>query len=177
MEIFEKLSLIFLPILLTAFFISIIPRKLKERQRFIEATVEFRKIFNQALVDTQSGRHDFGTPVSDDIIKLHRVAYLNFLPHFRGGYRNQYNEAWDQYYHDFENMGHAGMFTHVTRADLQKDIKSLLEFTEYRRFRNIFFFWKRLWSRLRFKIFGPDKETKKIVEKFSKAYQNKNHLS
>jgi hypothetical protein len=46
MEVFEKLSFIFLPILLSAFFLSIIPRKLKERQRFIEAAVEFRKVSN-----------------------------------------------------------------------------------------------------------------------------------
>jgi hypothetical protein len=42
MEILEKLSFIFLPILLTALFASIIPRKLKERKKFNTAATVFR---------------------------------------------------------------------------------------------------------------------------------------
>jgi hypothetical protein len=42
MDVFEKLSYVVLPALITAFFASIIQRKLKERQRFLDAAAVFR---------------------------------------------------------------------------------------------------------------------------------------
>ncbi len=152
MEIFEKLSLIILPILVATFFASLIPRKFNERQKFIEAVTEFRKTFNQALVDIQSSR--FGI-INDDIIKNCRVAYLNFRPYLHGKYHRQYyDETWDRYCRNFPS------------ADTEKAVESLLKFTEYRVFCNIPFFLKRLWLRLRLKVLGPDKETKELIEKF-----------
>lgn len=172
MNIFEKFSIVIIPVLLTALLGSIITRKIKERQGFVDAAVEFRKVFNQVLVDIQSGRYGFGTPVSDDIIKTHCVVYLNFRHYLHGACRRQYDEAWNQYCHDCKNVGHRGRLTRITRVDIEKDIKSLLEFTEYGWLRNMLFFWKRLWFGLRLKVLGPDKATKELVEKFIKAYQD-----
>ena len=42
MDILEKLGLILLPILLTAFFYSVIPRKREEREKFTDAATIFR---------------------------------------------------------------------------------------------------------------------------------------
>jgi hypothetical protein len=49
MDIFEKLSLIILPILITTFFASIIQRKLKERQSFNTAAGKFHGAFTKQL--------------------------------------------------------------------------------------------------------------------------------
>ncbi len=47
MEIFEKLSFIILPLLITAFLYSIITRKQKEREKFNDAAAAFRnKVLN-----------------------------------------------------------------------------------------------------------------------------------
>jgi len=146
------------------------------RKEFNAASDEFRKIFNQILVDIQSDRYGFGVPMSTEIIKTHRIAYLNFRPHLHRVYRCQYDEAWEQYCHNYENMGHMGVRTRITRADIEKDIKSILEFTEYRILRNMLFFCRKLWRWLRLKVLGPDKKTKELVEKFLKDYQDKHLL-
>jgi hypothetical protein len=46
----EKLYLILLPILFTAFFASIIPRKLREIQQFTKDAAEFRDAFFDELI-------------------------------------------------------------------------------------------------------------------------------
>ena len=71
-------------------------------------------------------------------------------------------------------MGRMGILTRVTRVDLEKDIGHLLEFAEYGMLKDMFFFWRRLWFILQLKVFGPDKETKDIVNKFLKLYKGKN---
>ena len=151
----EKLLLIFLIALIPAFFLSFIPRKLKERHQFIKAATEFRKTFNQILADIQYSR--FGFYGSDDILKICRIAYLNFRPYLHRICYHQYDEAWDNLCYHFKSSG----------VDIiKKDIKSLLKFTKRRGFNNIFYWVIKFFNKLRWKIFGPDKKTKELVEKY-----------
>lgn len=140
----------------------------ERKKQFENAATEFRKAFNQAFVDIKVG--DFGmlAPVSDEKIKTQHIAYLNFRPHLRGQYQRRYDEAWNKYYNDCKNLGSLGILTRITRADLEKDIKHLLEFTEYKLLRHISF------------IFNPikplSKEDEKKIKMLSKLYDDiKNH--
>ena len=86
--------------------------------------------------------------MSDDVIKTHRVAYFNFRYYLRGEYRNQYDKAWNEYCS-------RGIFPR------EEDIKHLLEFTEYRLWRHIAFFWRKS----TFKSPPLDQKTKELIEK------------
>jgi hypothetical protein len=96
--------------------------------------------------------------MSDEIIKTYRVPYLNFRPHLRGSYRRQYDEAWNKFCHD------------ITHGNVEKDIESLLKFTEHRTLANVLFIWHNLWVRFRLKVSGPDKETAKETKEFIEKY-------
>lgn len=148
----EKLLYILLPVLITLFCWRAVNRKLKERESFLEAAREFREVFDQALADI-----DGGTPMNDENIKTHRVAYLNFRPYLHGPSRLQYDGTWSQYCDDCENINQRGMGLRITRADIRKDIESLLEFTEYKMLRNVRLLVKRLWSELHLIVWGSNK--------------------
>ena len=160
--------------LIVIFIRHLLTRDRDRLKGFNNASEEFRKVFNQALVDIRDDSFLFGTSANDDRIRTHRVAYLNFHYHLHGECRNQYDRIWNQYCRDYENMGRMGILTRVTRVDLEKDIGHLLEFAEYGMLKDMFFFWRRLWFILQLKVFGPDKETKDIVNKFLKLYKGKN---
>jgi len=49
LDIFEKFSIVIIPVLLTALFYSVIPRKLKEREIFTDAAATFRSKILTAL--------------------------------------------------------------------------------------------------------------------------------
>jgi len=142
----------------------------KERdriERFNNASDEFRKVFNQARVDICSDRFLFDTFGQAERINPQRVAYLNFRHHLHGECRKQYDKTWNQYCNHYDRIGRLLNLTRVSRMDLEKDIKCLLEFTEYSLLRNMFFFWQNLWFRLRLNVFGPDKKTKELIDKIS----------
>jgi len=161
-----RIEEIILAALLAAFFASIIPRKLNERQKFIEAAAEFRKIFTQALLDINKDNGFFGGySIDTDSFKQIPVAYHTFRYFLKGASRNQYDEAWEQYCFDCEYQFHSD---DAFRNKIVKDIEHLLEFTEYRLFQSISFICRETWWKIRFKLFGPDKETKELLEKFSK---------
>jgi hypothetical protein len=83
---------------------------------------------------------------------LHRICH------------HQYDEAWDDLCYHFESSG----------VDIiEKNIKSMLKFTERREFSNIFYWIIRLLHILRWKIFGPDKKTKELVKKYFDSDQDK----
>lgn len=104
MDILEKLSFILLPLLLIAFFASIIPRKLKERQKFIEAADKFQGAFTNQLnflesnVNTGSG----DTSNIGEYLKAHYVStHLNTFRTFRNSLsdkeRKAIDNAWGKY--------------------------------------------------------------------------------
>jgi hypothetical protein len=135
------------------------------RKEFNAASDEFRKIFTQTLVDIQDENSFFGGySIDTDSFKKLQVAYLNFRYLLKGAYRNQYDEAWDQYCFDCK---YQSIFDDAAREKIAKDIKHILEFTEYRLLRSISFICGMVWWRIRFKFFGPDKETKILIEKIS----------
>ena len=123
------------------------------RKEFNAASDEFRRIFNQAIVDI---RDDDTTAfinifsLDKDRIKNHRVAYLNFRHYLRGECRNQYDDAWNQYYDD---SIYQWDFDNSIREKLVKDIELLLEFPEYGLLRSMSFVCRRIWWRIRFKFF------------------------
>jgi hypothetical protein len=83
----------------------------------------------------------------------------------RGKRQQQYDNAWANYYQDSEHLSNIFVFD---SADIQSDIKQLLEFAEYSLWRNVISSLNDFVYRLRLKVFGPDKETKELLEKFSK---------
>jgi len=133
------------------------------RKEFNATSGEFRKVFNQTLAEIQSDKFNFGLLVSADILKIHRIAYLNFRPHLYRICHRQYDEAWNQYCYNLNR------FDCIT---IQEDINSLVKFTEYGIFKNIFAVFVKLWRKIRLKVFGPSEEIKKLVNEFNES-QNK----
>lgn len=130
----------------------------ERRKEFNRASDEFRKIFIQALADLRDD--DTGTffrvfSPATDWIKKHRVAYLNFRYYLRGECRNQYDDAWENYYCHFTWQSH---FDEAVCKVLAKDIEILLEFPEYGLFKKITFLWEKYCSK-----FCPFKKRPKIV--------------
>ncbi len=155
------LSVIVVP-LIVRFFWYILTKERDRIERFNNASDEFRKIFNQAIVDIKGGRFGrlgFGTSPSDDVVKTHRVAYLNFRPHLRGEHRNQYDEAWNQYCN-------RGLFPQ------EEDINRLLEFTEYRLWRHITFIFRK-YTKTK-KTTPLSKEEMELIEKICNLHNNTN---
>jgi len=140
----------------------------EKKKRLDDSANEFRKVFNQALADIDGDIFIFHTSMNDAPMKVRHAAYLNFRHYLRGGSRNRYDEAWKQYCYHYENIGRGqgGM-----SATLKKDFECLLAFTEYRVLRNVSFYWNNFWWKFRLKVFGPDKETKELIEKISKHYE------
>ncbi len=136
------------------------------RKEFNTASDEFRKIFTQVLVDIHDENVLFDVySVDKDVFKKLQVAYLIFRHYLKGIHRWRYDEAWDQYRYDCKEHWD---FDSDIRDAVAKDIEHLLEFTEYRLLRSISFVCQRLWRRIRFKLFGPNKKTKELIEKVSK---------
>jgi len=106
MNIFEKLSLIILPILITAFFASIIPRKLKERQRFNETATMFRDAFrheiaflryNTGIKGSQSSDGSIATFLHTGAVHRHTEALITFRKHLSPVRRRSVDKAWKEY--------------------------------------------------------------------------------
>ena len=87
MEIWEiitfGLAAIAVP-LIVIFIRHLLTRDRDRLKGFNNASEEFRKVFNQALVDIRDDSFLFGTSANDDRIRTHRVAYLNFHYHLHG---------------------------------------------------------------------------------------------
>ena len=146
-----------------------------KRNEFIAAADEFRRVFNQHLVDIQSRRYGFGDAISEKIIEAHRLAYFNFRPYLRGEYLRQYNEAWEKYCHCCENLARTSIFIRTTHKDLEKDVKHLLTLTEYSFRRNVVSYWSRKARSVWLKIFGPSKKEKESTKKLIKLYEDYYH--
>lgn len=133
------------------------------RKEFIEASKEFRMVFNQALVDI----HDENIPfdfnsVRNGSFNKYEVAYRNFRHSLKGECRNKYDEAWDQYSFRYK---YEWDFDNSAREIVAEDIKNLLKFTEFGLLKTIFFIWQKYY----FKFFPPplDEKTKKAIDYLS----------
>jgi hypothetical protein len=138
------------------------------RKEFIEGSKEFRTIFNQALVDI----HDENIPfdfnsVRNGSFNKYEVAYRNFRHYLKGVCRDQYDEAWEQYSFRYK---YEWDFDDSARETVAKEIESLLKFPEYGLLKTISFVWQKHTFRFFLKYFPKalDKETKELLEKFSK---------
>jgi hypothetical protein len=163
-----RIEEIILAALIAAFFASIIPRKLKEREKFIEGANEFRRDFTQALVDIRKESGFLGCySIDTDSFKKLPVTYLHFRYFLKGTRRDKYDEAWDQYHFDCEYQFNSD---DASREKIIKDIELLLEFTEYRFLQHIIFIWRKYTFSFFYKYFPKalDKKTKELLEKFSK---------
>ena len=106
MNIFEKFSIVILPILLTAFFASIIPRKLKERFAFKQAAEQFRLAFwpevefldKQFIVDRASVNVTRKScDVLFDAVGRHQEAVFIFQDHLGCINKYRFKKTWQQY--------------------------------------------------------------------------------
>jgi hypothetical protein len=140
MEIYEKLLYLFLTILVTALFGSIIPRKLKERERFIEAAAEFRTAFieERRLLDPHSSADRASAGSASSIIKnaidCHESAMIRFEPFVCKSKIKKYTKAWREYAGDGRNFeeytGDNFDKKEKGRALALNRINNLLKFTE-----------------------------------------------
>ena len=103
MEICEKLILILLPILFGAFFASIIPRKLKEREKFADAAIEFRKILNeQASIINKIDNDYFAADILfsntvEPYLKKSQITINGFRIYLKGSHLKKFDGAWKEY--------------------------------------------------------------------------------
>ena len=104
MDIFEKLSLIILPILLTALIASIITRKHKDREKFNEAADRFQEAFivqlNVLKDGVNSGKGDnsnIGEYLRAHYVSTHLNAFRTFENALSNRKRKPINRAWNKY--------------------------------------------------------------------------------
>jgi len=76
--IYKILGFVILPALLTAFFASIIPRKLEERRRFNEAAKTFQDALVPQLSFLKHNTNVGGIGSTDDISGLLRFGYVHY---------------------------------------------------------------------------------------------------
>ncbi|MCP4576393.1 MAG: hypothetical protein GY846_08950 [Deltaproteobacteria bacterium] len=137
MDIFEKLSIIILPILITAFFASIIPRKLKERQGFNEASDKFYATFTKQLnflehnVNSDTGdTSNIGEYLRAHYVGTHLNAFSTFRNSLPGRRRKAIDRAWKEYcdfnqYSDKNNQ-------EAMRALALKNLENVLKFAKHK---------------------------------------------
>jgi hypothetical protein len=102
---------IFLTALLAAFFASIIPRKFKEREKFIEAATTFRDAFLPEITFLKHNTNIGGLGNSEDLSELLHFAYihrhLKAFEIFRSYLSNKdmsgIDKAWKQYCYNQDN--------------------------------------------------------------------------
>lgn len=119
MDIFEKLSLIILPILITAFFASVIPRKLKERQRFNEAATAFRDAFrheiaflryNTGIKGAQSTDGSISQFLRTGMVHRHTEALITFKKNLSSLQKRSIDKAWKEYQKQIDGCKSVPMF-------------------------------------------------------------------
>ena len=76
MEIYKKLAFIILPILITTFFASIIPRKREERKRFSEAADKFQDAFTDYITFLKRNTVVGNIPSTDNLGECLRAGYV-----------------------------------------------------------------------------------------------------
>jgi len=112
MDIFDKLILIILPILITALFASIIPRKLKERQGFNEAATAFRDAFryeiaflgyNTGIKGAQSTDGSISQFLRTGMVHRHTEALIAFKKNLSTLQRRSIDKAWQKYQTQIDN--------------------------------------------------------------------------
>ncbi len=128
-------------------------------KRFNDAGEEFRKVFNGVLAETQTWGHRLYSS-DNHALSAHYSAYLTFRPHLRGKCQQQYDQAWNNYCFDFKHSG-----------NVEKDIKDLLEFTEYKLLRTIILWWQR------YTYIPPplSEEHRKLIEKILSPFPKPPH--
>ncbi len=131
-----------------------------KRKEFSEAAADFRRVFNQALVDIQEDGGRYGHFISIHITKDQWVAYHNFRHHLSGESRNQYDEAWNDY--------HADDQVSSSQDRLEKDVARLLEFTEYRLRRHMVFVWRKYFPK------KPEPLSEELTDMIEKYLGNDN---
>jgi hypothetical protein len=135
--IYKILGFVILPALITAFFASLIPRKLKEREKFVEAASEFRNAFVEAqrLIDPNSlaDRASAGSAsnVIKDAINGHEIAMMKFEP-FVSKYRlDEYKNAWKEYAENIaQYSGNSAIKQHEGCKLALSRINALLKFAK-----------------------------------------------
>ena len=111
----------------------------EKKRNFDDCADEFTRVFNQAFVDIHDGRYGIGThSANQEIFRTQCITYRNFRERLSGGNRSKYDEAWEKYCHDYQNLGGMNVLTRITRVDLEKDIKILLKFAKQGMFRDLF---------------------------------------
>jgi hypothetical protein len=136
--IYKILGFVILPALLTAFFASIIPRKLKERQRFNEAAKTFQDAFVPQLSFLKHNTNIGGIGSTDDISELLSFGYVHY--HLKAfevfkGYlstkkRADIDKAWQKcYYPDDPKILNVSRFSNKSSNGEQKSKEELKKLT------------------------------------------------
>jgi hypothetical protein len=125
----EKLYLILLPILITAFFASIIPRKLREIQQFTKDAAEFRDAFFDELIKFERACtiEIEGTGIYKVLFgafQKHSTAVHKFQACIKGKRLRNINFAWHQYQYP-DNKTDSGPFGYYILPDENGNVKMI----------------------------------------------------
>ena len=136
--IHKILGFVILPALLTAFFASIIPRKLEERRQFNEAAKIFQDAFAPQLTFLKHNTNVGGIGSTDDISGLLRFGYVHyhlkafevFRSYLPARKRAAIDKAWEKYC-NFAQYSDKNNEAKMKTLALDQ-IKKILKFAEHK---------------------------------------------
>jgi hypothetical protein len=119
MDVLEKLCFIILPLLITSFLYSMVSRKLKERDKFIEKSIRFISAFNNELrfIDYTNNMDRAGKDIPDILRTAydgHESAYLIFRKNLGWINKIRIEKAWKKYTGDDKYLGKPTFRQHAT---------------------------------------------------------------
>jgi len=129
MDIFKILAFVILPVLIAAFFASIIPRKRIERQRFNEAADRFKETFVEEIRFLDRS-YAFDRTLRDipEVLAAasskHEAALIKFMIVLNKNKRKEIKKAWKEYTGENKIMGEYTFNQYATYGNI-KDAKSI----------------------------------------------------
>lgn len=145
MDVFEKLCFIILPLLITAFLYSIVTRKQKEREKFLEVANKFRESFTEEIrfIDRSFAVDRAGRDIPEVLnaeFDKHERAFIAFMGVLSERKKAKIKEAWQAYTGDDKVTGKYTFKQYTTyhnfkdgekiRNTALKNINALLEFAK-----------------------------------------------
>lgn len=129
MDIFNILAFVILPVLVAAFFASIIPRKRQERQRFNEAADRFKEAFTEEIrfIDRSYALDRAFRDIPEVLAAAsgkHEAALIKFMIVLSERNKKKIKKAWKEYTGENKLMGEYTFNQYATYGKI-KDAKNI----------------------------------------------------
>lgn len=124
MDIFKTLVYIIFPVLIAAFFASIIPRKRQERQRFNEAADRFKEAFTEEIRFLDRS-YAFDRTLRDipEVLAAasgkHEAAFIRFMIVLSKRKKKKIKKAWKEYTGENKLLGEYTFRQYATRDNIK----------------------------------------------------------